>query len=952
MAETLLSFGVQKLWDFLVRESDRLKGVAEHLTELKSDLNLLRSFLKDADAKRNASDLVRNCVEEIKEIVFDTEDIIQTFLLKEELSKTSGIKKRMRRLSCLIVDRLEIASDMGGISKRISKVIRDMQSFGVQQMIVDGGEYSHPLQERQREMRKTYPNNNENNLVGLEKNVKKLVGYLVEEDIIQVVSITGMGGIGKTTLARQVFNHEMVKNHFDGVAWVCISQQFTAKDVWKTILQKLSSNYDEQRDSNMSEDELQEKLSRLLETSKSLIVLDDMWKEGDWDRIKHVFPSKKGYWKLLLTSRNERVGLRADPTCVTFKPECLTIEESLTLFRSIAFPRKDTAEYKVDVDMEEMGKQMIKHCGGLPLAVKVLGGLLAAQHTLSEWERVYANIGSHLAGTSSFNDEDSSSVYYVLSLSFEELPSYLKHCFLYLAHVPEDYPINVETLSYLLAADEIPRTSYYDGASIREVTNGYIEELVRRNMVIAERDTRTSRFERFQLHDMMREVCLRKAKEDKFVYINDTANSQSPCESRRIAVHRLDESYDPKGMIKNPKLRSLLFFCFAKGMMPSDLLFTRLKLLRVLNLSYAKLEGGKLPSSIGKLIHLRYLSLYMAEVTNLPSSMRNLKQLLYLNLLVSSSSPLHMPNNVLNEMRELRYLYLPRVIDDKVKMELDNLVNLETLENFSTEHCSVRDLHRMTRLDRLSIKVNGGCTMETLFSSLSELRHLDGGCTMETLSSSLSELRHLNNLIIIGYTNVEEGFVLDCVHLKHLKLNKIYMPRLPDEQHFPSHLTTLSLEKCRLEEDPMPILENLLQLKEVGLYNESFSGRRMVCSVGGFPQLQKLWLWGLEEWEEWIVEEGSMPLLHTLSIWNCEKWEEWIVEEGSMPLLHTLEIGYCHKLKELPDGLRFITSLKELIIETVHLEFKEKLLRGGEDFYKVEHIPLLKIKLKGESYFD
>ncbi|CAL9238221.1 unnamed protein product, partial [Arabidopsis halleri] len=149
----------------------------------------------------------------------------------------------------------------------------------------------------------------------------KLVGYLVEEDI-QVVSICGMGGIGKTTLARQLFNHEIVQRHFDGVVWVCISQQFTRSYVWHTILRKLSSKH---VGKNMTEEDLQEKLFQLLETSSSLIVLDDMWREEDWDRIKPVFPPKKG-WKVLLTSRNENVALHVDP-------KCLNLEESWTLFR-------------------------------------------------------------------------------------------------------------------------------------------------------------------------------------------------------------------------------------------------------------------------------------------------------------------------------------------------------------------------------------------------------------------------------------------------------------------------------------------------------------------------------------------------------------------------------------------------------------------------------------------
>lgn len=205
MAETLLSFGVQKLWELLARESDRFKEVNEQLTELKSDVNLPRSFLKDVDAKKHASSVVRNCVEEIKEIVFDAEDAIETFLLKKELGRTSGIRKRVRRLAFTIADRRELVSQMEGISKRISKVIRDMQSFGVQQMIVDGigsSGYSETIQERQREMRHTFPSGNESELVGLEEKVKKLVGYLVEEESIRVVSICGMGGIGKTTLAR------------------------------------------------------------------------------------------------------------------------------------------------------------------------------------------------------------------------------------------------------------------------------------------------------------------------------------------------------------------------------------------------------------------------------------------------------------------------------------------------------------------------------------------------------------------------------------------------------------------------------------------------------------------------------------------------------------------------------------------------------------------------------
>uniref|UniRef100_A0A0D3AXV7 NB-ARC domain-containing protein n=2 Tax=Brassica oleracea var. oleracea TaxID=109376 RepID=A0A0D3AXV7_BRAOL len=116
----------------------------------------------------------------------------------------------------------------------------------------------------------------------------------------------------------------------------------------------------------------------------------------------------------------------------------------------------------------------------------------------------------------------------------------------------------------------------------------------------------------------------------------------------------------------------------------------------------------------------------------------------------------------------------------------------------------------------------------------------------------------------------------------------------------------------------MPILEKLLNLKDVSLY-DSFCGRRMVCSRGGFPQLQKLEFFGLMQWEEWIVEEGSMPLLHSL------------------------EIYYCPKLKEIPDGLRFITSLKSLFCCDMAKGWKKRLSKGGKDYYKVQYIPSVTI---------
>ncbi|XP_056848799.1 probable disease resistance RPP8-like protein 2 [Raphanus sativus] len=156
--------------------------------------------------------------------------------------------------------------------------------------------------------------------------------------------------------------------------------------------------------------------------------------------------------------------------------------------------------------------------------------------------------------------------------------------------------------------------------------------------------------------------------------------------------------------------------------------------------------------------------------------------------------------------------------------------------------------------------------------------------------------------------------VLDFIHLKDLTLS-MHMPKFLDQYRFPPHLAHIWLIGCRMEEDPIPILEKLLHLKSVYFSSGAFVGKRMVCSRGGFPQLRALKMSYQKEMEEWCVEEGSMPCLGTLSIDNCKK------------------------LKELPDGLMSITSLKELKIERMKREWWERLIPSGEDYCKVQHIP-------------
>ena len=163
--------------------------------------------------------------------------------------------------------------------------------------------------------------------------------------------------------------------------------------------------------------------------------------------------------------------------------------------------------------MEEMGREMAKHCGGLPLAVVVLGGLLSKNRTLHDLERIHRNIKSYLmrSGKDNYKQQDSV-VSDVLALSYQDLSYHLKSCFLYLAHFPEDHEISTKTLVRMWVAEGI--------VSKEDVGEGYLAELIERCMIqVGRTSSHDGRVKTCQMHDLMRDLCLSKAKEENFLEI-------------------------------------------------------------------------------------------------------------------------------------------------------------------------------------------------------------------------------------------------------------------------------------------------------------------------------------------------------------------------------------------------------------------------------------------------
>jgi hypothetical protein len=340
MAESVVSFVVERIGDLLIQEANFLSGVSDQVELLQTELKLMQGFLKDADARQEESETVRQGVAEIRELAYDADDIIETYALTVASRRGGGIKKVLKRYACILDEGTTVhmvGSEIAKIMTKISILTTRLQTYGIRESIIQGG---HPgaSNERQREQRQTY-SHLEQDVVGFDDDVNKLLDFLLkEEEGNRVASICGMGGLGKTTLAKMVYNHDKVKQHFDSRAWVFISQQCQKRNVWEEILISLRPPSKEEREEiqKSKEAEIVEKLLQVQRERKCLVIVDDIWKIEHWDILCKAFPVKDTGSKILLTTRNGAVALHADPRGFLHNLQLLNDQKSWELLEKIA----------------------------------------------------------------------------------------------------------------------------------------------------------------------------------------------------------------------------------------------------------------------------------------------------------------------------------------------------------------------------------------------------------------------------------------------------------------------------------------------------------------------------------------------------------------------------------------------------------------------------------------
>ncbi|CAA6670778.1 unnamed protein product [Spirodela intermedia] len=831
MADAVVSYVVNRVGNFLLDEAVFLSEVKDQVEWVKDELLAMECFLKDADAKSKGDERVKNWVRNVREIACRAEDLIESFVLDAQRRGRRSEGFVQTALSCVCVPSDSIVlHQFGKEIEAIKTKIRDVNerriTYGIQNL---GEEATRKIDDTVWERRRVVLHASDADL---------------EEAV--VVSIVGMGGLGKTTLAKRIFNQ--VRANFSPSLLIVVSREYSVEDLLRDLLRQ-----------------------------KYLIMLDDVWDTDVWRILGPHLPDAKNGSRVVITTRSIDVARAADSTTPPHELRFLTEEESWELLSKKAFPNQEDIDAVCSEQLREVGKQIARKCGGLPLALVVIGGLLSTKDpSLKEWRR--------LAETIVWKDiKDGRLCLDILALSYADLPHHLKCCFLYFSSFPEDFEIYIEKLTRLWIAEGLVERRA--GETLEESAEGYLNELVRRCMVTVVQHGNNS-WQDCRIHDLLRDFSIAEAKEVGFLVCRripeDQEASRPDSTVRRLSLHA-GVAEDYVSLVKyTPRVRTLMWFN-ARRRRVVNFTIPELKLLRVIDLEghhspyfqnkWTKIRG--LPSSVGNLPHLQCLDVQWTRIERMPRSVWKLEA--------------------------LRHVDVPEEVD--LEMVEPGLKNLQVLK-----------------------VVRAGSWIESCLGTITSLRELElTGLKVDhhdALSSSLPMLSHLKKLRLEGASipaclwKPSSFASLEVLSLKG-QLTKPQQPGSGGVQ-WPLNLTQLSLSGTKLDQGSISALQSLPELAVLTLYSGSYTGNEMICSRGGFPQLQFLALAALE-------------------------LESLVVEAGAMSRLRSLKIYGCKKLVMLPEGLQYMTALKHLALHFMPPDFCSRVREDGEDWPKIRHIPSIYI---------
>ncbi|KAG5572852.1 hypothetical protein H5410_062618 [Solanum commersonii] len=838
MAEILLTAVINKSIEIagnvLFQEGTRLYWLKEDIDWLQREMRHIQSYIDDAKAKEVGGDSrVKNLLKDIQQLAVDVEDLLDEFLPEiQQSNKFKGAICCLKTVS--FAD--EFAMEIEKIKRRAADIDRVRTTYNIMDTSNNNNDCI-PLDQR-----RLFLHADETEVIGLDDDFNMLQAKLLDHTLpYGVVSIVGMPGLGKTTLAKKLYRH--VRHQFDCSGLVYVSQQPRAGEILHDIAKQVGLMEEERKDN------LEGNLKSLLKRKRYVILLDDVWDVEIWNYLKLVLPESKIGSRIIITSRNSNVGRYVGGDSSLHVLQSLDSENSFELFAKKIFIFDNDNWANASPDLVNIGRSIVGRCGGIPLAITVIAGMLRAkERTEYSWNRVLESLGHKI------QDECAK----VLALSYNDLPIALRPCFLYFGLFPEDHEIRAFDLTNMWIAEKLIVVNSGNMREAEDLAEDVLNDLVSRNLIQVAKRTYDGRISSCRIHDLLHSLCVDLGKESYFFHTEHNAFGDLLNVSR---VRRITFNSNNIAMIKffrsNPNPKKLrAFFCFTKDRcIFSKLAHLNFKLLRVLVvvMSQDGYGGFTMGNKFGKMSCLRYLRLEGVIRENLPNTIVKLKCLETIDIGVGD---IELPCSVW-DFKQLRHVHCREELKGffSISPNMYSLAhnNVQTLMWMDDKFFEARLLHQLINLRKLGISSASDSTIKML-SALSPVPTVLEVLKLKFCNES-SEQINLSSYPNIVKLHLERKMPLNC-------------------EAFPPNLVKLTLVYLMVDVHVVAVLKKFPKLRILKMVVCEHKKEEMDLSGDGFPQLEvlhiqnPLWLPGIT-----CTDHVSMPKLNKLLLveTKCER---------------------------------------------------------------------------------
>ncbi|CAO2145219.1 unnamed protein product [Urochloa humidicola] len=579
-----LQKSVKKNIEFLLRELESIQAALRSVGEVPLDL---------------LDEQVKIWAQHAREVSYDMEDIVDTFLVRVQGTKrprkrsADGFIKDIMGFLTKVKMQHDIGQEINKIKERVKEIAERRDRYKVDAIT------STKTVEVDPRIASLYTKAAD--LVGIDDAREELITMLTKGDdtsmqLQRVVSVVGFGGLGKTTLAKAVY--DKLKGQFGCTAFVPVGRNPDLKKVLKDIL------IDLRMDSNLEildERQLINKLREFLENKRYFIVMDDVWDTKSWETIKLALLENNIASRIIITTREDEVAKEADEV---YKLQPLSKDNSRKLFLA----RISGDENKLyDEQLDEESDKILRKCGGIPLAIITLASLLVGKPR-EEWSKV-----NNFIGVGNKGNQQVDNTMKILSFSYYDLTSELKTCLLYLSVFPEDYFIEKTPLIWMWIAEGFIHEK--QGISSFQIGEGYFNELVNRSMIQLEEKLDVCGC---RVHDMVLDLIRSISSEENFITrllldenkagASSLSSRQGQGKVRRLALLSDDGNLKAAHMEDMKQVRSFISHGCDIGKV--DVLLSSFRFVRVLGIhTFGQRIKHQHLEPIRNLLHLRCLQL-------------------------------------------------------------------------------------------------------------------------------------------------------------------------------------------------------------------------------------------------------------------------------------------------------------------------------------------------------